>query len=426
MEQIVALLQAVSGDWLGFTDGLTYRVHQLHDPRFACAQVSPPIPLSALGELIVSLLNNSSAVYEMGPASAALERFTVEWLSEKIGYPPEAGGLLTNGGSVGNLTALLSARQIKAGYDLWEEGFRADKRFTVLVSEQAHYCVARATQVMGWGAAGATLVETDAEYRVTEAGLEQAYRSALEAGLTPIAVAASACTTSTGSYDPLPVVADFCASRQLWMHVDGAHGVPAILSPSLRDRLVGLERADSVVVDLHKMMALPLTTTAVLYRQGADAYRAFDQKASYLFGEDKEKPWFQGGMRTLECSKRNMGFAFWLTLGVYGEGLFRDYVERTHLLAQRFAQRLEERPEFELVLAPQSNIVCFRSRGFSESDLGKLRWEVNRSGQASIGTTRLKDGLALRAVFMNPLTTFLEIESLLDLVAAQAEQRAPS
>jgi L-2,4-diaminobutyrate decarboxylase len=413
------------GDSGRFVEGVLERVHQLHHPRFFCAQVSPSLPLAALAEGMVALLSNSSAVYEMGPASAALETLALEWIAQRVGFDTRhSAGVLTNGGSAGNLTALLAARQAKAEYDVWKEGPRADRRFTVLVSEQAHYCVRRSVQIMGWGEAGATAVETDRDYRITAPFLRGALGRARANGLIPLAVCASACTTSTGSYDPLMVVADFCQEHGLWMHVDGAHGVAATLSPRYRDRLEGLNRADSVVVDFHKMMLMPLTTTAVLYRRASDSYQAFDQQASYLFGDDNDKPWFQGGMRTLECSKRNMGLAFWLTLQTYGEELFRDYVEHTHDLARAFAQLVRDNPHFELAVTPQSNIVCFRLRGSGDRDLrqARLRELVNRSGCASLGTTRLRDGVYLRAVFMNPLSSLEDAQALLQTIAETAAQ----
>ncbi len=413
------------GDSGRFVEGVLERVHQLHHPRFFCAQVSPSLPLAALAEGMVALLSNSSAVYEMGPASAALERLALEWIAQRVGFDTrQSAGVLTNGGSAGNLTALLAARQAKAGYDVWKEGPRTDRRFTVLVSEQAHYCVRRAAQIMGWGEAGATPVETDSDYRVTARLLHSALARARDSGLTPLAVCASACTTSTGSYDPLVVVADFCQEHGLWMHVDGAHGAAAMLSPRYRDRLEGLARADSVVIDLHKMMLMPLTTTAVLYQRGSDSYQAFDQQASYLFGDDGDKHWFQGGMRTMECSKRNMGLAFWLTLQAYGEQLFRDYVEHTHDLARAFAHLVHDDPRFELAVVPQSNIVRFRHLGSGNPDLrqARLRELVNRSGQSSLGTTRLRDGVYLRAVFMNPLSTFEDAQALLQTIAEAAAQ----
>ena len=402
-----------------FLDDFLTRVHHLHHPRFFCAQVVPILPLAAWSEAVVALLNNSSAVFEMGPASVALENLLLDWLAEKIGYETgSAGGVLTNGGSAGNLTGLLAARQARAGYDIWEEGHRGE-RYTVLVSEQAHYCVQRAVQIMGWGAAGATLVGVDQDYRMTRETLAEAHERAVKQGLTPLAVSASACTTSSGAYDPMDAVANFCDQHKLWMHVDGAHGAPVLLSQRLRDRVKGLERADSIVWDLHKMMAMPLTTTAVLFRRKEDSFGAFRQKATYLFGDSEERPWFQSGMRTLECSKRNMGLSFWMALQVYGEAFFRDYVEYTHDLAQAFAEQIVNSPDFELAAPPQSNIVCFRWRphGSTLDDLQQsLRDRVNQSGQASVGLTRLRDGLYLRAVFMNPLSRIEDAMALLDLI----------
>lgn len=415
-------LQPGKGELADQLEAVLQAAHHLHHPGFFCAQVVPVLPLCAWCEAVVALLNNSSAVFEMGPVSAALESLLVDWLAERIGYPPgSAGGALTNGGSLGNLTGLLAARQAMAGYDCWEEGMRGDLRPTVLVSEQAHYCVRRAAQVMGWGSRGATSVAVDEHFRMSRQSLEVAYRQALDQGLTPLAVSASACTTSTGAYDPLEVAADFCHRYGLWLHVDGAHGASVLLSQRYRDRVRGIERADSVAWDLHKTMAMPLTTTAILFRRKDDCYRTFKQKADYLFGEGDEEPWYQGALRTLECSKRNMGLSAWMALQLYGEEFFRDYIDFTHDLAGAFATRVRACHDFELLVEPQSNIVCFRylppgHGGDLDALQQRLRGLVNRSGEASIGTARLNGQLYLRAVFMSPLTGIEQAERLLSLI----------
>jgi len=222
---------------------LLERSHHLHHPRYMGHQVSAPAPVAAVADLVASVLNNGLAIYEMGPVGLAVERACVAWMNEKLGFGAGADGFFTSGGSLGNLTALLAARQAKAGWDVWTEGAGGGPPLAVLVSEEAHYCVARAAQVMGFGAGGVGLVETDAKRRVTRGGLEAAHQRAERAGRKAIALVASCCTTSTGSYDPLGVCADFAEERGLWLHVDGAHGASAAISPTLRDRVAGIERA---------------------------------------------------------------------------------------------------------------------------------------------------------------------------------------
>ena len=201
-------------------------------------------------------MNNDPSIYETGPTVVPIELRVLRWMSDEIGLPQEAGGVITNGGSLGNLTALLAARQARAGFDLWSRGQSAGEDLCVLVSEQAHYCVARAVRIMGWGDEGLVKVPVDARMRLDLAALPAALEEARGRGRRPIAVVGSACTTATGSYDPLAGIADFCEAQDLWFHVDAAHGGSVALSPEYRDRVAGLERADSIVWDCHKMMMM--------------------------------------------------------------------------------------------------------------------------------------------------------------------------
>jgi len=155
----------------------------------------------------------------------------------------------------------------------------------VLVSEEAHYSIDRAIRIMGWGRQGAVPVPADEQFRMRATALEDSYGAATRAGLKVIAVVANACSTATGTYDPLEEIADFCAARNLWFHVDGAHGAVAVLSNRYRSLMKGVERADSLVWDAHKMMLMPLLVSAVLFRDRAAGDRAFEQRASYLFDE---------------------------------------------------------------------------------------------------------------------------------------------
>ena len=385
--------------------------NHLHHPRYVGHQVSAPLPTAALCDLVGSLLNNGTAVFEMGPVTSILERRLVEWMAGLAGYGPEAGGFFTSGGSAGNLTALLAAREAKAG--VWEAG--QSEPFAVLVHEHAHYSVQRSVQVMGWGAGGAVPVAVDEEFRMTRQGLEEAWRKA--GGRRVLAVVANACSTATGTYDDLDLVADFCQERDLWLHVDGAHGASALLSPRLRGLLKGVERADSLVWDAHKMMRMPSLVTAVLFRCGQDSYSAFSQRASYLLAGQAREEWFNLAHRTLECTKTMMALRLYASLRHHGVEAFRQHVERTHDLAVEFAQMLRDAPDFEVAHQPQSNIVCFRHlRPGVDLDAlqARLRAEVLAEGSFYLVQTRLPRGLHLRCALMSPQTTRADLEALLE------------
>lgn len=410
-------------------DALLARVvresNHLHHPRYVGHQVTSPLPMTALCELVAALLNNGSAVYEMGPASSAMERGLAKWLGARLGYDASCDAVFTSGGSAGNLTALLAARQARAGFDIWGEGAHAGPPLAVLASEQTHYCVKRAVQIMGWGAGGVVPVPVDAHFRMRADALDAARQTAEKAGRRVIAVVASAGSTATGAFDPLDAVADNCASRDLWFHVDGAHGASVALSERHRAMLAGVERADSVVWDMHKMMLVPALVTAVVFRDGARSYEAFSQEASYLFaGKAPQEEWFNGGVRTLECTKRMLSVPVYASLAVYGAKMFGDYVGATIDLARRFAAIVRESGDLEVAVEPDCNIVCFRYTGGDAADRdalqARIRERILASGRFYLVQTRLPSGVHLRVTIINPLTNENDLVELLDAVRAAA------
>lgn len=400
----------------------------LHHPRFVGHQVTAPLPSAALADLVSALLNNGMAVYEMGPVATAMERAVIGWLAAQIGYGDGASGLLTSGGSVGNLTALLAARQSRAGFDAWTDGSAAGPPLAVLASGQTHYCVQRSAQIMGWGAGGVVPVPFDQRFRMRTEALGDALAMATRAGRRVVAVVASAASTSTGAFDPLEPIADFCERHGLWLHVDGAHGAAAALSPKYRSLVEGIERADSVVWDAHKMMLMPALVTAVLFRDGGRSYEAFAQRASYLFeGREPADEWFNGATRTLECTKRMMGLKLYSSLAVHGTAMFGDYVTAMFDLAREFGRAIEDSGDFELAVEPEANIVCFRfigngSAGAEARDAlqDELRARVVTDGGFYLVRTALPDGVFLRVTIINPATTINDLTELLDALREAA------
>ena len=393
--------------------------NHVHHPGFIGHQVSAPVPASVLVDMASSLLSNGMAVYEMGQLHTAMERRVIEWLARCVGFNGTSDGILTHGGSLGNLTALLAARQAKAGYDVWTEGQRAP--MSVLVSNQAHYCIARAVQCMGWGQKGATTVETDNRFRLRPEFLEGALRRAEDEGRQVLAVVASSCSTAAGSFDPLHEIADFCAEHDLWLHADGAHGASLTLSDRYRAPVQGLERADSITWDLHKLMGLPALNTAVLFRDGKRSYEAFAQEASYLFDETDRDEWFQIGRRTMECTKRGLSVVAYTMLQSLGTNYFREHIEQLMDVAQHLAHELEASDEFELATFPDANILCFRhvpADGSVKADdldahQAHLRQAIVESGRAYITQAKLRGSLWLRATVQNPLTDRSDVQKLL-------------
>jgi L-2,4-diaminobutyrate decarboxylase len=244
----------------------------------------------------------------------------------------------------------------------------------------------------------------------------------------PFAVVGSACSTATGSYDDLEAVAAFCAGHGLWFHVDGAHGGAVVVSEKYKGLVRGIERADSVVIDFHKMLLTPALATAVVFRRGDDGFSTFQQKAHYLWKDQQSPEWFNLGKRTFECTKVMMSVKVYAALRTYGEGPFAANVDRLYDLARWLAGRIGERPELELAAAPESNIVCFRcveggGNGERENERnGRIRQELLREGRFYLVQTSLRGKLYLRVSLMNPFTTEAHLAEMLDAVTALARR----
>ena len=213
-----------------FRDDLLARVldrsNHLHDPRYAGHQVAVPLPELAWISAATALLNNGMAIDEMGPASSPMEEAVMRSIAQFMGLGEGASGILCHGGTLANLTALLAARQCQAENDEWRDG--TSEPYAVLVSEQAHYCVDRAVRVMGWGEQGTIHVPTDDQHQIRPESLKEAFAEAERKGLKVLSVVGSACTTSSGAFDDLNALADFAESKDLWFHVDGAHGAAQV------------------------------------------------------------------------------------------------------------------------------------------------------------------------------------------------------
>jgi L-2,4-diaminobutyrate decarboxylase len=277
------LLQGPLEDFLdAYLDSTT----RMHHPAYMAHQVAVPHLSGALGALVDSFTNNPMAIYEMGPAAVAMELVTVNWMLEKVGWKPSpwpgtasadkqhGAGVLTHGGSLANLTALAAARQ-RVAPSAWEHG-NPDK-LAVFASQHAHYATARSVSILGLGQRALLPLETDERGAIVPEALPATYDAAVADGWTPMALVANSCSTSVGVFDPLRPIASFCKERGLWLHVDGAHGASALVSPVTRRYLDGIEEADSLVWDAHKLLRTPSLCAAVLLRDAGCLDGAFQQ-----------------------------------------------------------------------------------------------------------------------------------------------------
>jgi L-2,4-diaminobutyrate decarboxylase len=403
------------------------RGHNLHDPRYIGHQVPASVPLAGLFDAVGSTTNQPMAIYEMGPWATAAEWAMVDRLGALIGWQSgEFAGLATHGGSLANLTALLAARNVSVN-DSWEQGLSGHGPPPVLVVHtDTHYSVGRSAGVLGLGTAQVLRVGIDARRRMDPDRLEDMLRQLRQQNRPIVAVVACSCSTPIGAFDPLPAIADVCRRHEVWLHVDAAHGGSACVSPRYRHLVDGLDRADSVVWDAHKMLFMPALCAFVFFRDKAHRFEAFRQEAPYLF--DPTAPGlaeYDSGLRTVECTKRAAAFGLWGVWALFGQQLFTDLVDVTFSLGQTFHEKLQAASDFEPVHDPQCNIVVFRyvPNELIEApaeQLGRFQLELRRrvieSGEFYIVSTKIDGVGALRTTIINPLTTPDHLDQLLDTI----------
>ena len=392
---------------------------RLHHPAYFAHQVAVPHYAGSLAAMVDGFTNNPMAIYEMGPAAAAIEYFIVNWMLEKAGWVPmptvpgegipgsHGGGVLTHGGSLANLTALIAART-RIAPDVWETGVPDD--LAILAPAQAHYSIARAAGILGLGQRALYPLEVDAAGVVRPDRLPAVLQRLCADGRRPMALVANGCSTAVGRYDPLREIAAFCREHGIWLHVDGAHGASALLSRRRRALLAGIELADSLIWDAHKMLRTAPLCAAVLVRDHRDLEGAFHQEASYLF-HAKRQPGVDLIHRTVECTKAALGLRLFMVLGALGERGLADYVDRQSDRALEAYRYFESQPDFSCPVAPQSNILCFAYRDWNEEHL-RMRDQMIADGTFYLSTTQLNGRWYLRLVFMHPMSGMNEVEAL--------------
>jgi L-2,4-diaminobutyrate decarboxylase len=385
---------------MGLIQALMENAIQLHHPAYMGHQVCPPFPTAVIADLVISTLNQSTAVWEMSPIGTVIEQEVVRWLADRAGYPATSLGTAVSGGSAANLTALLAARA------RWNDSGRAGKRPVILCSADAHYSVARAASIMGIASTEVVKVATNEQHRLDLDALETALRDAGEV----MAIVATSGSTATGAFDDLRAIAALRDKHDSWLHVDAAHGASVVLSERLRPLVDGLDLADSLAWDPHKMLWMPLSLGVVLVRDGRWLRRAFAADAPYLF--NAERAGDNIGEMTIQCSKRADAIKLWLTLQMFGTQPFVAAMEHVTDLTRYLYDAVVASSEFEAMHVPDFNIFCFRHRSDDDSN-ASLREKLIRSGQAWITSTLLKGQRVLRVTMINPRTERGDVDRML-------------
>jgi glutamate/tyrosine decarboxylase-like PLP-dependent enzyme len=370
---------------------ITYGQRTDH-PRFLAYIPGTPTWPSVLGDLVAAGANVFTGTWIGSAGATEVELVVLDWFNEWLGYPAEAGGVLTSGGSEANLTAVACARTLRLG-DSFADAI-------VYVSAQSHSSIVRAVRVLGFAPAQVRTLPVDGQWRLRVDALAEAVEEDTAAGLRPFLVAANAGATSTGAVDPFPELADICAERGLWLHVDGAYGGFAALSARGRGILAGIERADSITLDPHKWLYQPWGTGCLLVREPGALERAFHVTADYL----QDVPWgveVNMADRGLQLTRPARALKIWLSLKTFGTAAFAAAVDRTIELGELAQKRIEGSGELELMSPACLGIVCFRRRGEGgEEEVEALNADLlrrlNGSGFASLSSTRLDGRYALR------------------------------
>jgi glutamate/tyrosine decarboxylase-like PLP-dependent enzyme len=408
-------------------------------PRFFGWVNSPPAPLGVLADFLAAAMNPSCAGGDH--AAIYVERAAVRWLMELIGFPTDGSmGLLASGGSVASLIGLATARHRAAVQDGWNvrgEGLQGGRPSLVLyTSEQGHSCLQKAVELLGLGSQAVRSVAVDAQFRMDVGALRAAIAGDRAAGRRPFCVAASAGSVGTGAIDPLKDLADLCAAEGLWLHVDGAYGGLAAVVPAYRERYEGLERADSIALDPHKWLSVPVECGAILVRDGALLREAWSLVPPYLRTEPDRGfgglPWYSE--YGVQQTRGFRALKLWMTLQHLGRDGVRDLVGRHIALAEHLAALVDQAPDLELLAPPGLSIVCFRYapahlRG-DDKKLDALNQrvmeEVQASGDAFLTQTTLRGRFALRACILHYATTETDLGALVDVVRAFGQRLAGS
>ncbi|NIM69552.1 MAG: amino acid decarboxylase [Xanthomonadales bacterium] len=378
---------------------------------------------SALGDFLADVTNRFSGISFASPGAARMESGLVRWMAGLVGYPEGAGGDLTSGGSIANLSAVVTAREAM------EIRARDIPDACVYMTSQAHHCVDRALNVAGLGECRLRRVPVDDRYRMDAGALERSIGSDRRAGLRPWLIVASAGTTDTGAVDPLEALAAIAERERLWLHLDAAYGGFFMLCEEGRAVLKGLQRSDSMVMDPHKGLFLPYGTGAVLVRDvrllaAAHAYQAdYMQDARGGAGAAEYSP----ADLSAELSRPFRGLRLWLPLKLFGLAAFRAALAEKIWLARYFHARLSELDGFEPGPTPELSVVTYRyvpKRGDADAFNRALLQAVHDDGHIFVSSTRLDGHFTLRLAVLNFRTHRAEIDYLLDLLVREAARLA--
>ena len=377
----------------------------VENTRFLAFIPTAPTPAAKLFDMALSATPMYAGSWRSSAGSVYAENQALRWLADLAGLPATAGGCFVQGGTVGNLSALVSARHAYRA----EHG-RNGTPLRVAATGQAHSSVAQALDVMD---AGTLEIEPDGRGRMTGAALEAALAAD---GDGVFAVAATGGTTNLGVIDDLAGIADVCARRGLWLHVDAAYGGAGLAAPSVRPRFDGIERCDSFIVDPHKWLFAPFDSCALLYRKPELAQAAHRQHAGYLDAARVGADWNPSDY-AIHLTRRARGLPFWFSLATHGTRAYTEAVEGTLRVAREARAEIERRDYLELANDTDLTVLCIRRVGWTADDYRAWSARNLEDGLALVTPTELDGEIMTRICILNPRTTVEDVAAILDTMA---------
>ena len=404
--------------------GLTHWNHPGFFAYFATSSSTPGI----LGEMLSAAFNVNGMLWRSSPAATELELVVLDWLRQMLGLPAGLFGVIHDTASSSVLVALAAAREAVPGIEARRRGLVGQARLRMYASEQTHSSVEKAAILLGIGQEGFRKIPVDDAYRMDPAALARAIAEDRASGWTPFAVVATVGTTATTAIDPVSAVADVCSREGLWLHVDAAYGGSAAVVPELRWVLAGCERADSLVINPHKWLFVPLDLSVLYTRRPETVRAAFSLVPDYLrTPEDAVAPNLMD--YGVSLGRRFRALKLWMVLRAFGTEGIAERIREHVRLAAALRSWIEADPGFELAAPSPFSLVCFRARfpGRSPEDEDRLNEEVveavNATGEAFLSPTRLRGRTILRLAIGNIRTEERHVRRAFDLLRTAAAAR---
>jgi len=405
---------------------LPYCTHVSHPGYFGL--ITPtPTPIGILGDLLASALNQNLGAWTIGPSAVAMERRTVRWLTDLVGYGARAGGNLTSGGMMANFIGLKLARDSVSGDRAQHEGIR--ERWAVYTSEERHVSVDKAVDAVGLGREALRVLPTDDRFQVRLDALEAAIAKDKAQGVRPMCIVAIGGATNTGAVDDLRALRKIADRERMWVHVDAAYGGGMLISARRPGVLAGLELADSVTIDPHKWFYAPLDAGAILVKDARRLTASFGMQPAYLVDEMDE-----GGERYayyvhgFEQSRRFRSLKVWLSFKRYGTKELGRWIDANVDLAEHLHELCSKSRDFVSAVKPRMSAVCVRyaAEGLAEADAARIHREVVREiekqGKFWFSTTELKGKSWFRICPVNFRTKIAHIDDLFATLRRECER----